>query len=37
MAQLPIVSGNEGDWGAILNEFLLVSHNEDGTALFAVK
>jgi len=31
MAQLPTIGGNDGDWGNVLNEFLLVSHNEDGT------
>jgi hypothetical protein len=31
MARLPTVGGDEGDWGAILNEYLLVAHNESGT------
>jgi parallel beta-helix repeat protein len=31
MARLPVVGSDDGQWGTILNEFLLVSHNEDGT------
>lgn len=30
-AQLPTPGGDAGTWGNILNEFLLVSHNSDGT------
>lgn len=31
MTRLPQVGGDEGDWGNILNDFLLTSHNSDGT------
>lgn len=31
MAQLPTVGGDTGTWGTILNEFLTVGHNSDGT------
>lgn len=31
MARLPQVGGDAGNWGQILNEFLLQSHNADGT------
>jgi len=31
MARLPTPSGDKGSWGGILNEFLEVSHNTDGT------
>lgn len=31
MAQLPTVGGDNDAWGGILNEFLQVSHNADGT------
>lgn len=31
MARLPVVDGDDGEWGDILNEFLEVSHNADGT------
>lgn len=31
MARLPQVGGDDGDWGTILNAFLSVSHNSDGT------
>lgn len=31
MARLPIVGGDAGNWGTILNEYLQVSHNGDGT------
>lgn len=31
MARLPIVGGDSGNWGVILNDYLLVSHNQDGT------
>jgi hypothetical protein len=30
-ARLPTPGGDDGDWGSILNDFLLVSHNTDGT------
>jgi len=29
--RLPIVGGDEGNWGTILNDFLLAHHNEDGS------
>src|SRR6266567_4794982 len=32
-ARLPIVDGDVGNWGVILNDFLEVSHNGDGTLL----
>lgn len=31
MARLPQPGGDDGQWGQILNEYLLVSHNDDGT------
>lgn len=31
MARLPDVGGDDGSWGAILNEFLLAAHNTDGS------
>ncbi|HEU4914329.1 MAG TPA: hypothetical protein VFT16_02890 [Candidatus Saccharimonadales bacterium] len=31
MARLPEPGGDRGDWGTILNTFLSVEHNEDGT------
>lgn len=31
MARLPKVGGDIGDWGTVLNQFLRVSHNSDGT------
>ena len=31
MARLPIPGGDEGTWGDVLNGFLSVSHNSDGT------
>lgn len=31
MARLPIPGGDDGTWGDILNEFLQVAHNNDGT------
>lgn len=31
MARLPAVGGDDGSWGTLLNEFLQVSHNDDGT------
>ena len=31
MARLPIPGSDESTWGVILNDFLQVSHNEDGT------
>lgn len=31
MARLPNVGGDEGIWGQLLNDFLAVEHNSDGT------
>lgn len=31
MSRLPLVSGDNGTWGSILNDFLGVSLNSDGT------
>ena len=31
MARLPIPGGDEGTWGDILNNFLRIEHNSDGT------
>lgn len=31
MARLPVVSSDDGTWGTILNEYLSVEHNSDGT------
>lgn len=31
MTRLPIPGSDGGSWGSILNEFLLVSHNNDGS------
>ncbi len=31
MARLPTVNGDDGNWGTVLNEFLEVEHNSDGT------
>ena len=31
MARLPYVGGDSGNWGALLNDFLLESHSGDGT------
>lgn len=31
MARLPTVGGDDGNWGTILNEYLEVDHNADGT------
>lgn len=31
MARLPQIGGDEGNWGQILNEYLEVAHNADGT------
>lgn len=35
MARLPTPGGDQGDWGNILNDFLLVAHNPDGTSKLA--
>lgn len=31
MSRLPIVNGDDGSWGNILNDYLLQAHNADGT------
>lgn len=31
MARLPIPGSDDGDWGAILNNYLSIEHNSDGT------
>lgn len=31
MARLPIPGGDEGSWGEVLNNFLSIEHNSDGT------
>ncbi len=31
MARLPQVGGDSGSWGDILNDFLSVAHDDDGT------
>ncbi len=31
MARLPVPGGDDGSWGAILNDFLTQSHNADGS------
>ena len=31
MARLPVPGSDDGQWGAILNDFLEVAHNNDGT------
>jgi hypothetical protein len=31
MARLPAVGGDDGNWGTLLNDFLLVAHNSDGS------
>ena len=36
MARLPNPGGDTGQWGGILNEFLLVAHNQDGSLKTAV-
>ena len=33
MARLPKVDGDDGTWGLVLNDFLEVSHNSDGTLI----
>lgn len=35
MANLPTPGGDDGNWGTILNEYLEVEHNADGTHLDA--
>lgn len=36
MARLPVDGGDSNAWGALINEFLLVGHNADGTLKNAV-
>jgi len=31
MARLPIPGSDEGNWGEVLNNFLSIEHNSDGT------
>lgn len=31
MPRLPTVGGDHGNWGSVLNSYLLVGHNDDGT------
>lgn len=31
MARLPVPGSDDGTWGTILNEYLSVEHNADGT------
>lgn len=31
MSRLPIINGDDGSWGTVLNDYLSVSHNTDGT------
>ena len=31
MTRLPVVGGDDGNWGSLLNEYLAQSHNPDGT------
>lgn len=31
MARFPVVGGDEGNWGQILNDFLKETHNDDGS------
>ncbi|NBD74224.1 hypothetical protein GVX82_04275 [Patescibacteria group bacterium] len=31
MPRLPRVGGDSGNWGTILNQYLLTEHNNDGT------
>jgi hypothetical protein len=31
LARLPTPGGDEGEWGDVLNEYLSVEHNSDGT------
>lgn len=35
MARLPVPGSDHGSWGQILNDFLLVAHNPDGTSKLA--
>ena len=36
MTRLPTVGGDDGDWGSVLNSFLAVAHNADGSLAPAV-
>ena len=31
MARLPVPGSDDGTWGDLLNDFLVVAHNSDGT------
>ena len=31
MARLPVPGGDDGSWGQVLNDFLVVAHDTDGT------
>jgi hypothetical protein len=31
MTRLPTVGGDSGNWGTVLNDYLTVEHNDDGT------
>jgi hypothetical protein len=33
MARLPVPGSDDGEWGDILNDFLLVEHNDDGSLI----
>lgn len=33
MARLPVVGGDSQNWGTLLNQFLQVAHNSDGTLI----
>lgn len=35
MARLPVISSDDGVWGSVLNDFLSVEHNSDGTLKLA--
>lgn len=37
MARLPTVGGDNGGWGTVLNTFLQVAHNSDGTLINPVR
>jgi hypothetical protein len=37
MARLPTVGGDSGNWGTVLNEFLAVAHNADGSLILPVE
>jgi len=37
MSRLPVPGGDDGSWGGILNDFLSVEHNTDGTHKDVIK